>query len=138
MKAMMLALALSISTAVAAEPTGTMTLACEGTMADNVKPDAKPKPISMGIIVDFTARTVEFGHEVMLPVPITYISQTTVLFFGDNLSDPVLYRRLDGTIDRLTGTVEAKLFFRWRKCDTPCAEVTQNYVLKCKPTQRMF
>jgi hypothetical protein len=67
---MLLALGgLSISTAQAAE-TGTLTLACEGTVADE-QADAKPKPISMGMIVNFTARTVAG-----LPVLTTATSRT--------------------------------------------------------------
>src|SRR6516164_4950804 len=48
---------LSMSTQ-AAEPTGTLTLACEGTMTDMTKTDVKPEPISMGIVFNFSARTV--------------------------------------------------------------------------------
>jgi hypothetical protein len=45
-------------TAQAAEPV-TLTLACEGTVTDISQPvDGKPEPTSMGIIVNFTARTV--------------------------------------------------------------------------------
>ena len=42
----------------------TLTLACQGTTTDKMKDakDAKPAPISMGIIVDFTKNTVQgFG-----------------------------------------------------------------------------
>ena len=68
MKAVML-LALGLSVAHAAEPTGTLTLACEGTRTTTTethdKPTKvkKPEQITMGIIIDFAARTVEFGHE---------------------------------------------------------------------------
>ena len=41
----------------AAEPE-TLTLACQGTVTNNIKPDAKPEQITMGIVVNFTARTV--------------------------------------------------------------------------------
>jgi hypothetical protein len=34
----------------AAEPTGTLTLACEGTITQ--QPEGKPEPISMGVIVN--------------------------------------------------------------------------------------
>ena len=44
-------------TAQAAEP-ATMTLACKGTVTDLRTPNAKPEPLSMGIIVNFTARTI--------------------------------------------------------------------------------
>jgi hypothetical protein len=48
----------ALSAAQAAEPTGTLTLVCEGT----TKLGEKLDPISMGIIVDFTNNTVQgFG-----------------------------------------------------------------------------
>ena len=40
----------------AAEPE-TLTLACQGTVTNNTS-DAKPEQITMGIVVNFTARTV--------------------------------------------------------------------------------
>ena len=43
----------------------TLTLACEGTTTDKMKDakDAKPAPISMGIIVNFTNGTIQgFGY----------------------------------------------------------------------------
>jgi hypothetical protein len=57
MKAMML-LVLGLSVAHAAEPTGTLTLACEGTKSSSDYSDAK-RPVSMGMNLDFKARTVD-------------------------------------------------------------------------------
>jgi hypothetical protein len=38
-------------------------------VADNIKPDAKPEPTSMGIIVNFTTETVQgFPHWPRLPL----------------------------------------------------------------------
>jgi hypothetical protein len=45
-----------VSTALAADTT--LTLACKGTTTDTAKEDSKPEPFSMGIIVNFTTRTV--------------------------------------------------------------------------------
>jgi hypothetical protein len=40
----------------------TLTLACQGTATDITLPvDGKPEPVSMGIIINFTARTVRAG-----------------------------------------------------------------------------
>jgi hypothetical protein len=44
------------ASALAAEPTGTLTLACEGTVTH--QPEGKSEPISMGIIVNYEERTV--------------------------------------------------------------------------------
>ena len=69
MKAVML-LALGLLAAQAAEPTGTLTLACEGTTTDTVGPDAKPEPISMGVVVNFTTRTVQGFGSGLLDYPV--------------------------------------------------------------------
>jgi hypothetical protein len=55
---MLLVLA-ALSTAQAAEPTGTLTLACQGTATDktDLREAAKPEPVSMGLIIDFTTKT---------------------------------------------------------------------------------
>jgi len=50
-----LALLLVLTVAVA-EPMGTLTLACEGTVTH--QPEGKSEPISMGIIVNYEERTV--------------------------------------------------------------------------------
>jgi hypothetical protein len=70
-------------TAQAAEPQ-TLTLACKGTATSGVE-DAKPEPVSMGIIVNFTNRTVQgFGTPGMLdyPIKITAWNDVTVVFAG--------------------------------------------------------
>jgi hypothetical protein len=118
---------LSISTAQAADPTGTLTLACEGT----TKLGEKTDPISMGIIVDFADRTVHgfgypgFSGRFDFPVKITGMNEVTVAFHGSNQTG----ENIDGSIDRVTGDVEAR---------TQTADVILRYSLKCKPTQRMF
>jgi hypothetical protein len=115
-----------LSTAQAAEPTGTLTLACEGTAVSGN--GTNPEQLSMGIVVDFATRTVEFGHDFQFPVEITNITQTTIKFFGSTGYSPL--SNLDGVIDRMTGAVEAYIV---RELGG-----TMSYSLKCKPTQRMF
>jgi len=127
----LLALA-ALSTAQAAEPE-TLTLACQGTMTDPQKNDDKPTPISMGIIVDFANRTVHgfgsnpgFPSRFEFPVKITDMNEANLAFQGSNQ----IGESITGSIDRVTGDVEAR------------AEMTQDwivlYLLKCKPTQRLF
>jgi hypothetical protein len=67
--AMLFALArLSTVTGQAAEPTGTLTLACQGTATDktDLREAANPVPVSMGLIIDFTTNTVA-GFERVFP-----------------------------------------------------------------------
>ena len=129
---MLLALAaLSISTARAAEPTGTLTLACQGTVTDNIKPDAKPEPISMGIVLNFTARTVK-GFPHIGEAEITLMDDVTIVFVASYHGHAEW--GFDGTIDRVTGDLEAHSILM---VETGNSRIV-SYSLKCKPTQRMF
>jgi hypothetical protein len=120
-------LAVAGMTVQAAEP-ATLTLACEGT----TKLGEKLEPISMGIIVDFAARTVHgFGYPGLsgrfdFPVKITGMNEVTIAFHGSNETG----ESVTGSIDRVTGDVEA------RTQTTP--DMILRYALKCRPTQRMF
>ena len=61
MKAPILLALLGLATAQAAEPTGTLTLACQGTRTTRGSPNTGgpfDEQVSMGIIVNFTDRTI--------------------------------------------------------------------------------
>jgi hypothetical protein len=110
----------------AAEP-ATLTLACEGTTWTNLD-DAK-QPISRGIIINFTARTVAGFLDPGLddfPVAIRTTTEVTVVFGGSNKK---FGDSITGSIDRVTGDAEATFTL---------GNITRRYSLKCKPTQRMF
>ena len=129
----LLALAgLSMSAAQSAEPTGTLTLACEGT-AINLVPDAKPISVSMGIIVDFADRTVKgFTTTPTDEVKVDSVNEMTIAFSGSGLGKWTI----NGKIDRVTGALEATT----RISDPVTHRIAggANYSLKCKPAQRMF
>jgi hypothetical protein len=127
---LLLALA-ALSTAHAAEP-ATLTLACKGTTTDMTKTDAKPEPISMGIVINFTARTVEgFTYPgANRLVKIGAVNETTVMFGTDEGG-----WEISGSVDRVTGDVAATSI--WFNRDHDMTQGTE-YSLKCKPTQRMF
>jgi hypothetical protein len=82
-----------------------LALACEGTAADKINRNAKPEPISMALIVNFTARTVTGFRGANFPVAITSIDDVRILFRGLN-SDPASFVAVYGSIDRVTGAVE--------------------------------
>jgi hypothetical protein len=115
----------------------TLTLACQGTTAAGYE-DAKPEPISMGIIVNFTKRTVQgFGHPGLIdyPVQITAWNDVTVAFRGSYVfTDQQL--SITGSIDRVTGDVEATDLSTDTKTHNTVSSL--QYTLKCRPTQRMF
>lgn len=87
-----------LSTALAADTT--LTLACQGTATSGLV-DAKPGPISMGIIVNFTDQTLTAGFMPRLgsfgEIKIGPVNETTVGFAGMNKSG----EGLSGSIDRV-------------------------------------
>ena len=60
-----------------------LTLACQGTTKDTTVEGAKPEPVSMGIVVNFTDRTVQgFGLSAVLPLKVTEVDDVSVTFSG--------------------------------------------------------
>jgi alpha-D-ribose 1-methylphosphonate 5-phosphate C-P lyase len=110
-------------TAMVASPTAqaadtTLTLACQGTTTDKMKEakDAKPAPISMGIIVNFTKNTVQgFGIPGVsdYPVKIRGMNDARIVFDGAH-DDGTSAASITGSIDRVTGDVEATDILYWR------------------------
>src|SRR6516165_4545377 len=100
MAAMLIALAgLTMSTQ-AAEPTGTLTLGCQGAREIS-RPNAKllSEQTSMGIIINFTARAVagSFIDPSVddFPLAIHSINETTVIFGG---ADKIGNSSVEGSI----------------------------------------
>ncbi len=131
-------LMLAILTTARAQGGGTLTLACNGTTSDGMVEDAKREPISMGIIVNFTTRTIQGFHAPGLldyPVKVTGWDDVTVVFSGSqNIGG--ISTSINGTIDRVTGDVQASETSVNTKTSNYIS--ASNYVLKCRPTQRMF
>jgi hypothetical protein len=115
----LLALAgLSISTARAAERA--VVLACEG------KVTQPPGPISIGIIINFTAGTVTWADASDFPLTITRLNEKSVDFRGSNGR-----RTLIGSINRKTGDTDAI-------STTRRINLKNHFSLKCRPTNGMF
>jgi hypothetical protein len=112
----------------------TLTLACQGTVTIKSSGPAEyePDPISMGLIVNFTNRTVQ-GASRRGPylfddqLQIIDANENTVVFRGFS---KFLGMTIDGHMDRVTGDVGM----------LATAELGWPYVyaLKCRPAQRMF
>jgi ethanolamine utilization microcompartment shell protein EutS len=134
MKAPMLLALAALSSAQAAEPTGTLTLACKGTETDKGDAGSSSEQINIGVIVDFQKKAVlglSGGEPV--PVPITSISETTISF---DISVRAVGWVMTGTLDRVTGALVASSI----KSDpsTRKTRLSVSLDLQCKPTQRMF
>jgi hypothetical protein len=102
-----------------------LTLACKGTVADKINLDVKPEPLSMSITVNLTARTVTGFRDAQFPITITSIDDVRILFRGLN-SNPASFAAVYGSIDRLTGAVEATTD------GLPTLHSLTRYSLKCE------
>jgi hypothetical protein len=127
-------LTLALSAAQAAEPTGTLTLACEGERMSRSSSDTTPaqEQVFMNIIVNFTDRTVRFGGDWSPPIPIHEVTETA-LMFADNRQTGLFEVSVLGTIEFVTGDMETVM-----KLSGNLGTMENFYSLKCKPTQRMF
>jgi hypothetical protein len=115
-----------------------LALACSGTTKDITQPDAKPEPMSMSIMVNFAAQTVQGftspGLSADIPVKIRGVNDVSITFAGQG-SDPLAETTIGGEIDRVTGDTVATLMLRTHS-DRRLSGAT--YSLKCRPAQRMF
>ena len=122
-----------VTTAQAAEP-ATLTLACKGTATSGAE-GAKPEPISMGIIVNFTNNTVQ-SQGCGFPIGIVEVNEVTIIFsdFAPSSAGTANGQGAYGAIDRVTGDVNATYFIK------KLGKVVESkiYDLKCRPAQRMF
>jgi hypothetical protein len=118
----------------------TLTLACQGTtqrVYGGSGRRADPVPISMGVIVNFTAGTVTGFTDPIgsnftdrapdFPVKISSATDMKISFDGSHMSGKWT---VVGSIDRVTGDVDATLALE--------DGGAKSYALKCKPAQRMF
>ena len=102
-----------------------LALTCKGTMADKINHDAKPEPISMAITVNLSARSVTGFTGANFPVTITSIDDGRILFRGLNYT-PASFAAVYGSIDRVTGAVEATTD------GLPTLNSLTRYSLKCE------
>jgi hypothetical protein len=123
-------------TALAQQPAA-LTLACKGTTTSSFSEDAKPEEISMGLIINFTAHTVQgFGFAAGLmdyPVTITAVNDVMITFGGEQKL-PSSTLSTEGSIDRVTGDVMATTTLRDGKTGGTLSQTA--YALQCRPAQR--
>ena len=123
MKAPILLAFLGLSTAQAAEPTGTLTLACQG-----METITHEKAVSTNMIIDFATQTITgLDAPSNSSIKIINMDEVTIHFGGGSPE-----WKIDGDIDRVTGYLYALKSCPNRAC------VPSSLALACKPTQRMF
>jgi hypothetical protein len=139
MKAPILLAFLGLVTSQAAEPTGTLTLACEGT--HTAYRTTEPMELSFNLFLNFATGTVESSAPPLSPfMNICKITQVTPFIVYLKYT-AIIRGMLDeaiGTLDRVTGVLEGDA--RTYKKDTvnSCLEGGYRFSVKCTPTQRMF
>jgi len=112
-----------------------LTLGCSGTALNG---HANTKITDLSIVIDFDRQTVSGFFWVDLngfhrPIPITTIDAISIDFYGINKSDLVI-SSITGSIDRITGTVQASGTTLLQNGNRSVAF----YNLQCKPTKRLF
>jgi hypothetical protein len=119
----------------AAEPTGTLTLACQGTVTQDTEPDAK-QPISMSIVLNFTTWTVQ-GFPRIGDAEITKVDDGRIVFVARYHGSKEVHDEWGfvGIIDRVTGDLKAHWMLM--NMETGNSRIVA-YSLKCQPTQRML
>ena len=125
-----IALAAMVAGPTAQAADATLSLACKGTATIRAAAplEYKPQPISTGLLINFTSRTVR-GTERQGPylfddqLQITEWNEVTVIFRGFS---QFLGKNISGSIDRMTGEVGMLATSKTEAID---------YSLKCTPTQ---
>jgi len=134
MKTLILLALLGLATAQAAEPM-TLTLACQGTATQDTEPDAK-QPISLGIVLNFTTRTVQ-GFPFIGDAEITKVDDGRIVFVARYHGSKEVHDEWGfvGSIDRVTGDLKAHWMLM--NMETGNSRIVA-YRLKCQSTQRML
>ena len=112
----------------------TLTLACKGTTTTYL--DKRSDPVSLGLLVDFTKRTIKgfsFFPDKVEEVEITEVTEIVIYFH--RATD---FLDFGGAIDRLTGEVRGHLESNKKLMETTHTLSGFDFALKCTPTQRMF
>src|SRR5262249_39804434 len=134
--AALLLLAWGFAATAQAQP-ASLRLARQGTTTDSSEPDAKKYPVSMGIVVNFTDHTGQgFYLPELLEIPVKITAANQEVAFGGQRNSPSTLTSSAGSVDRVTGDVEATLaFFEPKRSKIYSKTISGR---KCRPTQRMF
>jgi hypothetical protein len=102
--------------------------------------EGQPEPISIGVIVNLTKRTVTGLDDkpplTEPPLQIRSVNETAITFgMYWSSEDGQTIKDASGKLDRLTGDMEVTRTFTQ---DAYISTSAWNYSLKCRPTQRMF
>jgi hypothetical protein len=112
---------LLIATAQAAEPTGTLKLACQGAQNRWTAAGIKSEQITMTLIIDFQKKTIVGFPDSDVSANIDNSDELTIVFSRDSGSS-----RFNGIIDRKKNTADAV----YMSSDTNTQDV--GYALKCR------
>jgi hypothetical protein len=145
MRKFLTGLLLALSVVVRPAQAASLTLGCSGTLTttqvpkDKVASDPeKENVVDMSVVVNFDERTVSgFWTEMNglhNALPITAIDANGVTFKGSKGSQNNIQFSIEGTIDRITGKIDATETWLWRTGSLSL----MNYDLRCKHTKPLF
>jgi hypothetical protein len=119
-----------VSAADAQQPT-TLTFACKGTTTWA----GQESPYRMSLILNFTDRTIQgFGTPGLMDFPVRITGANDVMIvFGESQEMAGSLSSIQGSIDRVTGDLEAASTLTDQKTSKTCS--TTIYSLQCKPAQ---
>jgi hypothetical protein len=136
--------------AISSVQAATLTLACSGTITSYHVNNNAPIPnnpekettVDKSVVVNLDERTVSgflsdrlnTGYNVNIPIPIKAIDTNSVQFNEAKLYEDRSFRTIGGTIDRITGQIEATDSLRFRDGTTDF----KLWHLRCKPTRPLF
>src|SRR5262245_28567595 len=125
--ALFVASGLSMGAAEAAEPNGTLSLACKGRSESGT--GAGSNNISKGVILDFQTKIVRGFTDGV--AKITGVTETAISFSGTEEGSVI-----KGVLDRVTGTLIASSL----KSDPNTGRTTSlvSYDLQCRRRERLF
>jgi hypothetical protein len=144
MRRVLAGLLLAVSFVATSARAASLTLGCSGTLTtidvpkDKVAGDPKKENIvDFSVVVDFDRRSVSGFWTQMNGVhdliPITAVDANSVKF-NDSKNEPMLDKSIVGTVDRITGKIDAFETQLWRSGSL--RNVTWD--LRCKPTKPLF
>ena len=144
MRRVLAGLLLAVSFVASSAQAASLTLGCAGTLITTDVPKDKvandpteEKVVDFSVVVDFDRRSVS-GFWVQTNgvhdlIPITAADANSVTF-KHNRNEPMLNKSIEGTVDRITGKIDASETWLWRTGSLRHS----TWDLRCKPTKPLF
>jgi hypothetical protein len=125
-----LAAASCLSTTGHAQGATVLNFACDGKMIDGTTGDQGQPVHHIGLVVSLADKNVSFSGYV---APFSRVDAANVYFHGTSQNPYGMQETVDGTVDRVTGALDATIMTSGSK-----TTFTTRFEMLCKPTTRLF